>query len=33
MRYRKPRSFNLVTVLLLLGTGLVVYVLVYLWPV
>ena len=33
MRYTKPRAFNLVTLLLLVGTALVVYVLVCLWPV
>jgi hypothetical protein len=33
MRYKKPRTFNLVTFLLLVGTGLVAYVLVCLWPV
>ncbi len=33
MKYKKPSAFNLVTVCLLLGTGLVVYVLVCLWPV
>ena len=33
MKYQKPRSFNLVTVFLLGGVGLAVYLLVYLWPV
>jgi hypothetical protein len=33
MKYNKPRSFNLVTVLLFGGAGLAVYILVYLWPV
>jgi hypothetical protein len=33
MKYRKPRSVNLVTFVLLGGMGLVVYVLIYLWPV
>ena len=33
MKYRKPRSFNWVTFMLLAVAGLVVYLLVYLWPV
>jgi hypothetical protein len=33
MKYRKPRSVNLVTFILLGGAGLTAYVLVYLWPV
>ena len=33
MKYRKPRSFNVVTFLLIGGAGLAVYILVYLWPV
>ncbi len=33
MRYSKPRAFNLVTFLLLVGTALVIYVLICLWPV
>jgi hypothetical protein len=33
MKYRKPRTLNLVTFLLLGGAGLVVYILVCLWPV
>ena len=33
MRYRKPRSFNSVSVLLILGAGILVYLIVCLWPV
>jgi hypothetical protein len=33
MKYRKPRSVNLVTFVLLGGAGLAAYLLVYLWPV
>jgi hypothetical protein len=33
MKYRKPRSINVVTFLLIGGAGLAVYILVYLWPV
>jgi hypothetical protein len=33
MKYRKPRSVNLVTFILLGGAALTAYVLVYLWPV
>ena len=33
MKYRKPRSLNLVTFMLLAGVGLIAYLLVYLWPV
>jgi hypothetical protein len=33
MKYRKPRSVNLVTFVLLAGVGLTAYLLVYLWPV
>ncbi len=33
MKYRKPRSINWVTFLLLGVVGLIVYLLVYLWPV
>jgi hypothetical protein len=33
MKYQKPRAFNVVSVLLLGGAGLAVYLLVYLWPV
>lgn len=33
MRYKKPRSFNLVSLLLLLAAGCAVYLLIYLWPV
>ena len=33
MKYRKPHSFNFVTVLILLAVGLVIYILIYLWPV
>jgi hypothetical protein len=33
MRYKKPRTFNWVSFLLLLGVGLLVYLGVYLWPV
>jgi hypothetical protein len=33
MKYRKPRSINVVTFMLLGGVGLVAYILVYLWPV
>jgi hypothetical protein len=33
MKYKKPGAFNVVSVALVLGTGLVAYVLVYLWPV
>jgi hypothetical protein len=33
VRYKKPHSFNLVTLLLLVGTACGVYLLVYLWPV
>jgi hypothetical protein len=33
MKYRKPRSFNIVTFIMLLMLGLTGYVVVYLWPV
>jgi len=33
MRYQKPRTLNWVSFALVLGTGLIVYVLYYLWPV
>ena len=33
MRYKKPRSLNLVTFMLVGGVGLVAYLLYYLWPV
>jgi hypothetical protein len=33
MNYRKPRSFNVVSLLLLASVGLAAYLLVYLWPV
>ena len=33
MKYRKPRSINVVTFMLLGGAGLVVYLIVCLWPV
>ena len=33
MKYKKPSAFNVVSVGLVIGTGLVAYVLVYLWPV
>jgi hypothetical protein len=33
VRYKKPRSFNWVSLLLLLAAGCVVYLLIYLWPV
>jgi hypothetical protein len=33
MKYQKPRSINLVTFMLLGAAGLVVYLLLYLWPV
>lgn len=33
MKYRKPKSFNSVTLLLLLGLAFAGYLLVYLWPV
>ena len=33
MKYKKPRSFNWVSFLMLLGLGLIAYLLVYLWPV
>jgi len=33
MKYKKPRTFNWVSFLMLLGLGLIAYLLVYLWPV
>jgi hypothetical protein len=33
VRYKKPRSFNLVSLLLLLVAACVLYLLIYLWPV
>jgi len=33
MQYKKPRSLNLVTFVLLGGVGLIAYLLIYLWPV
>jgi hypothetical protein len=33
MKYRKPRSFNVVSLLLLASVGLAAYLLVCLWPV
>jgi hypothetical protein len=33
MKYKKPRTLNWVTFMLVLGAGLVAYLLVYLWPV
>ncbi len=33
MKYKKPSPFNLVSLFLVIGTGLVIYVLVCLWPV
>ena len=33
MKYRKPRTLNVVTFMLVGGAGLIVYLLIYLWPV
>jgi hypothetical protein len=33
VKYKKPRSFNWVSFLMLLGLGFIAYLLVYLWPV
>ena len=33
MKYRKPNSFNVVTFVLLAGTGLLIYVVYCMWPV
>lgn len=33
VRYRKPNSFNIVTLILIVGLGVSVYLVIYLWPV